>query len=90
VALDDIHRGDILLYRCDRGVRAHRVTRAARSEFILRGDAGGDDERVPAKQVLGRVISLEREGRRVRLRGPAAALRRKAFRIRQEIATLVR
>jgi signal peptidase I len=87
-----IRPGDILLYRWERGVRAHRVVRIegkkqGRLVFILRGDTAGDDERVLAENILGRVISLERDGRSIRLRGPAAfvrrALRRGASRIIQ-------
>jgi hypothetical protein len=87
-----VRRGDILLYRWERGVRAHRVAAIETEEqgrlvFILGGDAGGEDERVPAESILGRVISLERDGRLIRLRGPAAfarrALRRGASRIMQ-------
>ncbi len=53
VRADEIRRGDILLYRWERGVRAHRVARivaqasacaGAAPVFIVRGDAGGDDE----------------------------------------------
>jgi hypothetical protein len=78
---DEIRRGDIVLYRWGRGVRAHRVVsmdgaQPRRLAFILRGDAGGDDDRVPAEKVFGRVISLERDGRRIRLYGPAALARR--------------
>ena len=89
---NEICRGDILLYRWERGVRAHRVAAIEAGEqgrpvFILRGDAGGEDEHVPAKKILGRVTSVERDGRPIRLRGPAAfarrALRRGASRIVQ-------
>jgi len=91
----EIRRSDILLYRWERGLRAHRVAsiqgvEQRRLVFILRGDAGGDDERVPAEKVFGRVISLERNGRRISLRGPAAFARRKlgrsASRIMRRIA----
>jgi signal peptidase I len=88
----EIRRGDILLYCWERGIRAHRVVRiegAGHSSlaFILRGDSGGDAERVLAEKVLGQVISLERAGRQIRLRGPGAfarhALHRSASRMIQ-------
>jgi hypothetical protein len=95
VQAGEVRRGDILLYRWERGVRAHRVVRIearasayaeAAPAFVVRGDAGGEEELVLADQILGRVVSLERDGRRIRLRGPVAmarrALRRGASRIR--------
>ena len=94
VRADRVRRGDILLYTWERGVRAHRVARIEvvrerRLVFVLRGDAGGEEERVGADRVLGKVVSLERDGRRIRLCGPAAfarrALRRSASRIKRHI-----
>ncbi len=76
-----IKRGDIVLYRSARSVTAHRVVRIKRnkrstqssvlspqSSFILRGDASNTcDEPVEAEQVLGRVVAVERAGRRIAL-----------------------
>ena len=76
-----IKRGDIVLYRSARRVTAHRVVRIKRnkrstqssvlspqSSFILRGDASNTyDEPVGAEQVLGRVVAVERAGRRIAL-----------------------
>lgn len=91
-----IKRGDIVLYRWERGIRAHRVVQIteggtttlplpsspkrlpsrAREQavpislvFLLRGDGGGSDEVVQASQVLGKVVSLERNGRSIALSG---------------------
>jgi signal peptidase I len=64
----DIKQGDIILYRSQSGVIAHRVVRIHKSNdetpiWILRGDApGAGDEPVVAHQVLGRVVSVERKG----------------------------
>lgn len=79
VASAEVKRGDILLCRGGRGVIAHRVVGIQRKKsgatarssalshhywFVLRGDASSTcDEPVEARQVLGRVVSVEREGR---------------------------
>jgi hypothetical protein len=66
-----VKRGDIVLYRCDRGVVAHRVVRIEKRAgdnplYVLRGDGpGAVDEPVEPAQVLGRVVSVERAGVRI-------------------------
>lgn len=70
--------GDIVLSRCGEKITAHRLvwvdaeTAAAgtssqsdgRPMFILRGDACSScDPPVPADQVLGKVVAVERKGR---------------------------
>lgn len=79
--------GDILLYRRESGVIAHRVVRLAGAVddetrvLILRGDSLATcDAPVRAEQVLGRVISVERKGRKVNLTGRRAEVRRAARR----------
>jgi len=92
VAPAAITRGDILLYRWERGVIAHRVIRIERtndgtvtqpsvlspqSSFILRGDASASsDTPIQAEQVIGKVIAVERAGRRIDLAGRRAKLKR--------------
>ena len=79
-----VKKGDIILYRAARGVIAHRVVRIERREdearvFHLRGDASNScDAPVSAEQILGRVVSVERNGRtlclvnlRAKILGPA-------------------
>jgi len=80
---EDVRRGDILLYRWERGVRAHRVVRIFDSAFaggapvfILRGDAGREDELVRADGIVGRVVSLQRDDCRIHLSRPVAIARR--------------
>jgi signal peptidase I len=78
-----IRRGDILLYRTERGVTAHRVVAIKKREkarvFILRGDASVScDEPVDAKQVLGRVVQVERDERLIDLASRSARLRQTA------------
>lgn len=85
--LSDVIVGDIILYRHEYGVVAHRVMRIfeqsernSRSapkgpqdhssnetlQFFLRGDAAlNDDDPVRADQILGKVVSLDRNGRRL-------------------------
>ena len=65
----EVKVGDIILYRSDDSVIAHRVARIERGEnevrsFILRADTWGEyDEPVYADQVMGKVVSTERGGR---------------------------
>jgi hypothetical protein len=83
VAPSQVKRGDILVHHNGRGVIAHRVVRIARRNpllnaedsflepsFILRGDASSIcDEPVEVDQVLGKVVSVERNGRLIDLDG---------------------
>jgi signal peptidase I len=68
VALTDIKRGDILVYRCGRRIIAHRVVhiRTTGNEiaaFVLQGDAKtACDAPVAPNQILGRVVAIERRG----------------------------
>jgi signal peptidase len=67
VRASDVRRGDIILYRAERGFIAHRVLQlkggADAPIFITRGDASTScDAPVSASQVLGRVICVERNG----------------------------
>jgi signal peptidase I len=63
--------GDILLYRFEDGVIAHRVTGIEQSgdegrRFVLRGDTWGDyDAPVHADQIMGKVVRVERGGRNI-------------------------
>jgi signal peptidase I len=77
VVPSQVKRGDILLHHNGRGVIAHRVVRIERKKrlfntqnlvfntfFILRGDGSSTcDEPVEADQALGKVVSVERNGR---------------------------
>ncbi len=76
-----VKRGDILLHYNGRSVIAHRVVRMAKrmfllnshtaainASFILRGDASSTcDGPVDADQILGKVVSVERNGRLIDL-----------------------
>ena len=106
----DVKRGDIVLYRFDRstptqsssGVIAHRVVQVNRSKgsqdalvFRLQGDASSScDEPVEARQILGRVVRVERNGRSVALASRGAKTwhqaRRWASRLKRVISTQLR
>ncbi len=92
VAPAAVTRGDIVLYRWERGVIAHRVIHIESKKaeavtqpsvlsppscFILRGDASlSCDTPVQPEQVIGKVVAVERGGRRIDLASRKAKLRR--------------
>lgn len=62
-------RGEVWAF-CTAGgtILVHRYRRAAGGEFIFRGDArAADDAAVPASRLVGRVVEVQRDGRRRRL-----------------------
>ena len=71
----EVRKGDIILYNNHTGVIAHRVIRIERKDtsqppdsFILRGDASiTNDKPVAAEQILGKVVSVVRNGRTIDL-----------------------
>ena len=76
----EIKLKDIVLYRTGRGVIGHRVVRIANrnGEIVLlaRGDADqGAGEPVAAKQLLGKVVAVERDGRCIDLASRKAKLK---------------
>lgn len=90
VAPSHVKRGDIILYQRQRGVIAHRIVgigsdhhRATtqpsalspRDVLLLRGDATDfPDEPVEVSRILGKVVAVERDGRRIRLDTRSATL----------------
>lgn len=78
VRAGDVKRGDIILYRTERGLIAHRVvtiraTGAGGRTFHLRGDASDScDAPVSEQQILGKVVAVERDGRNANLSGTRA------------------
>ena len=75
-----IKKGDIVLYRMKKGVIAHRVVHIERRNggtpfFVLRGDTLETcDGIVEPRQVIGRVISVERNGHDHQLNSTRAKL----------------
>lgn len=90
-----IKLGDIILYRNRTGVIAHRVMRIEQTgkcdlRFIPRGDAMAvSDPPVDADQVLGRVVSVRRNGRNVRVSGAKAKFYRTARRCASQLKTKI-
>ena len=91
--------GDIVLYHHENGVVAHRVVniQAPQSSvpstqhlFLLRGDAAiNDDAPVSSEQILGKVVSIERNGRRIDPYGLQIKLHYKARRMASRIKRLL-
>ena len=80
IAADRIVRGDVLLCRHSTGVLAHRVVamtgHGGRRVLHLRGDAKrACDAPIAPTDVIGRVLSVRRNGRAIPLSGRAARLR---------------
>ena len=94
VRASDVKLADIVLYRSERGLIAHRVIevsnraagfslRASSSQdarvFRLRGDASlSGDQPVEAHQILGRVIAVDRNHRSISLATRGAKMWHKA------------
>jgi signal peptidase I len=80
----EVRLGDIILHVAGRGLTAHRVVRIEERSrhglrFILRGDAMNTcDAPVRPDQVLGRIVSVERRGRSIKVTGRKAKLARAA------------
>jgi len=94
----DLSVGDIILYYHENGVVAHRIIniQAPQSSvtstqhlFLLRGDAAiADDAPVVSEQILGKVVSIERNGRRIDPCGLRSKLRYKARRLAVRVKRL--
>ncbi len=79
-------RGDIVLARGQAGFRLHRVIGRDREtgRIVTRGDAGQQDDE-PTEMVLGKVIAIERNGKKISLGAPGTnllhAVRRRGRRV---------
>ena len=52
--------GDVVLFTCAEGLKAHRIIRRRGESFVTRGDAGADiDGEIHREQILGKVVSME-------------------------------
>lgn len=89
----EIRRGEVILYRVGRGVIAHRVARVAHRPdgtlvFVPRGDASQSrDDPVEGTAILGRVVTVERNGRAL---DPAALRARMLAGVRRATSRLLR
>ena len=85
VVPSDVKLADIVLYRSERGLIAHRVVEIAARDarvFRLRGDASlSGDQPVEAHQILGRVIAVDRNHRSISLATRGAKLWHQARRL---------
>ena len=90
VVASDVTLGDIVLYRSQRGLIAHRVVGTSPTQssvlsphnFFLRGDASlSSDQPVGEEQILGRVIRVQRNGHSIALASRGAKLWHKARRL---------
>ncbi|MCU1349444.1 MAG: Peptidase conserved region [Acidobacteria bacterium] len=60
---DVLQAGDVVLFKADRGLTAHRVVHVANGLVVTRGDnAVGNDPAVPLDALLGTVTAIERDG----------------------------
>ncbi len=61
VAVEELRRGDIVVYRRSALLCVHRLVRTAAGIVITRGDAlPADDPPVSSDQILGRVVAFRR------------------------------
>jgi hypothetical protein len=76
VRTNEVHKTDVLLCTTDRGPLVHRVHQIcgeSPESLLLRGDASTTcDDAIHFQQVLGKVISTERQGRKIPVRGRIA------------------
>ncbi len=81
-----VRRGDILVFRDERGVTAHRLVRMRRTDrsrlsLVLRGDACEGSETIEPQAIMGRVISVDRPTGATRLAGARARFRYRCRRV---------
>ncbi|TKJ44842.1 signal peptidase I [Candidatus Aerophobetes bacterium Ae_b3b] len=71
-----INLGDIILYRSSYGNPVvHRVIRRSKESVITKGDSlPSSDQPVLSRQVLGRVVTIQKNGWRIRLGTPTGRL----------------
>lgn len=59
-----VSKGEIVLFRRDRRLFAHRVVRSEASDIVTRGDSmPAPDRPVEKGEILGRVVSIMRNGK---------------------------
>jgi len=67
-ATEAVRRGDLVLFRRDGRLFAHRVVGACGTALVTKGDALAEpDPPLATTEVLGRVQEINRDGRRIRL-----------------------
>lgn len=95
VAAEAIKPGDVVVVRTAGGIRAHRMRSLQHGEcgaplLVCRGDnAGADDPPVPLEAVLGRVVAVQRGGRRRAVDAVGVRVARVLSRVRRTAAGVV-
>jgi hypothetical protein len=85
--------GDIVLFRGEQGLKAHRIVRRRGARLVTQGDSSHEaDGEVSYQQVLGLVVAKEcsRTGKQIRLHGAASRGRFRVGQLRKRIAVVIR
>ena len=71
VPISDLKIGDVVLTEASQGLKLHRIVSidCGKRQIITRGDASREND-FPVENVLGRVVEIERSGRRLAFAGP--------------------
>jgi len=65
VEFSPVAEGEIILFRRERRLFAHRIVRSGRFDILTRGDSmAAPDLPVDRDEVLGRIVSIIRNGKR--------------------------
>jgi uncharacterized repeat protein (TIGR01451 family) len=90
-ALKDVRIGEVVFTDSHEGFRLHRVVATDRlaGNIITRGDSGIECD-VPAAEVLGRVVEIERDREKIRFSGRTRVLAQKLRRVMRESKLAVR
>ncbi len=86
-----INLGDIILYRSSYGnPLVHRVIQTNKESIVTKGDSvPSSDQPMLSRHVLGQVVSVEKNGRRIRLDSPMGRLLNILFAIMSPISFLI-
>jgi len=90
----EVTAGNVVMVFTEGGIRVHRLVSCDRSgdgEYLLRGDAlDSCDAPVREEELLGRVVSAFRKGRRLRVDGPVVMGKIALFRFLRGIVRFFR
>jgi len=70
IAKRRLRYGDVVAFvnPCRGKLTVHRIIHVSRSAYLIKGDnASNPDERVPKSSIIGRVVRVEHNGKKVRL-----------------------
>ena len=85
--------GDIVLFKDSLGFKAHRVVRKSKRVFVMRGDAGlEEDSTIPGGQIVGKIVAKEcaEGGDKVALEGVVPRLSYFFFQLRSAVSRQIR